>query len=254
MRRNILVLSLIALLSSTNLSSAPFWTANQRSFSEVSVEITRLSARAVGSSEFVDIPLLVTALTVNLLDLNNDLSWLPLGSFSPGEYDAIRLSIDASTARLIEQGTGAVEPLQMADPDGAVTYLFHPSLRVDAAPNAILVAWLPEAPISFDQSTNTYLLESTITAFPINSETLPVTFQALPSRVASVDVAAGTLRVSFQPLSAVQSLVHTSATTIVRNSRGNPLSLSDFAAGDLVIVRGTLDGNADFHANQLIRR
>ena len=36
--------------------------------------------------------------------------------------------------------------------------------------------------------------------------------------------------------------------------RGNPLSLSDLRPGNNVLERGTLDGNGDFHATQIIAR
>jgi hypothetical protein len=240
------------------LTDAPLISVNGRTFSELNVDITAFEASVPGTRSFTAIPFSAvgaTVTSVNLLDLNNTQEWLAVASLPAGRYDEFRLTIDPTTANLVENGTGAVQPLTVVNPNGQLTFHLMPAANVDPSKTTlIIVDWQANRSVAYDAQSGNYLLSGQFAGFALNRAQTPVPFRALPGRLASVDTTTGDMRLRVERHSEAEYLVRTNiaATNVtpaaLLDVQGNAIQITDFHVGDFVIVSGTVDANADIDA------
>ena len=229
-----------------NACGAPWVSLDQRVFSELNVEVNGVSVRAAGSSGFVPVPVLNQSIEVNVMDLKSGSDWEALADIPAGEYEAIQLHVVPNTAALTDAATAAKTSVRIANPAGSVTFVFRPALQVGGKQDLALISW-PDGSLRFDPSTSEYVLAPTLA---VDSGPTPLPVHPRLSCIASVDIATGTLRMPLQSDLAL-FLVRTDTSTVLRGRRGNPTSLGDLRPGDVVLVSGILDANADLDADRL---
>lgn len=244
------------------LTDAPLLTVNGRSFAELNVDITALEASVPGTRSFTAQLTLVAGqtTTVNLLDLNNDQEWLAVATLPPGTYDALRLTIDPTTAHLIEDNASNTRQalvLHPANANGTLTIHLAPPLVItsssttSSAQHLVLVDWVANQSVHFNPSTGDYVLSGHFVAHSVNRAAAPLPFRALPGRLTAVDATSGEMRIRLERHSAAQYLVRTNASTSFEDMQGNALTINDFAPGDFVVLTGTVDGNTDIDATRV---
>jgi len=243
------------------LTDAPLISVNGRTFSELNVDVTAFEASVPGARTFTAVPFTAvgaTVTSVNLLDLNNDQEWLAVAAIPSGRYDQFRITVDPTTAHMIESGTGTRQDLVVRNPAGQLTFVATPPLVVDpASPTLFVIDWMADRSVHYEAGTGEYRLSGVFHAFSLNRQSAPVSFRALPGKLASVDAASGEMRVRLERHSAAQYLVRTNPTgttpAALVDEQGNALQITDFQVGDRVLITGTVDGNTDVDATRVRR-
>jgi hypothetical protein len=241
------------------LTDDPAVSVNGHTFDQVNVTFREIAFEDANGAVS---PFQTVALSgpTNLLALANSNDWAGAFSLAAGTYRAVLVKLDPA-GTLHELGASAGTTISLAvdaGPNGIARIPFVPALVVDPAVVAIAVLdWRvggrhgnPGA-LRFDPATGTYTLDASgLVGFsPPRGTPLPV--RAVPLRIDEIgpgpDEFYARLLVHH---TALRIRVDTSGATI-EDENGNPIALSQLAAGDRVIAAGSVNDRADLVATSV---